>query len=207
MHKFTVAFLVSLTSACQEAPNDPLDPNSFLQYSATVTFERESALSYFDYRRNGDKVLISPKTSADAKDNGVAVLLIDNKSNSVTAISSATRKYATYQMNGKKLPGGMSWPFEHATHPSTIRTREALGEDSLDGHSCLVYKIQIRSAKGEDHDLKLWSARDLRGFPIRIESDAASRHYVISFASVLLDPTEDPKLFAIPPGYTNAISP
>jgi hypothetical protein len=81
------------------------------------------------------------------------------------------------------------------------------GRETVDGHDCAKFKITLTNAKGEKTDATVWSATDLRSFPIqmRMAIDADSI-MVIKFRDVKLVPPDD-REFEVPGALTKFESP
>jgi hypothetical protein len=48
--------------------------------------------------------------------------------------------------------------------------RKALGNETVEGHPCNVEEVTLTSIRGEVIKSKVWLAQDLRGIPVKIES-------------------------------------
>ena len=81
------------------------------------------------------------------------------------------------------------------------------GRETVDGHDCAKFKITLTTAKGEKTEATVWSATDLRSFPIqmRMAIDADST-MVIKFRDVKLAPPGDGE-FEVPGPLTKYDSP
>jgi Domain of unknown function (DUF4412) len=81
------------------------------------------------------------------------------------------------------------------------------GRETVDGHDCAKFKITLTNAKGEKTDATIWSATDLRSFPIqmRMAIDADST-MIIKFRDVKLAPPDD-RQFEVPGALTKYDSP
>jgi hypothetical protein len=81
------------------------------------------------------------------------------------------------------------------------------GRETVDGHDCAKFKITLTTGKGEKTDATVWSASDLRSFPIqmRMAIDADST-MVIKFHDVKLSPPDE-KQFEAPGALTKYDSP
>jgi hypothetical protein len=83
--------------------------------------------------------------------------------------------------------------------PGYTYERVAVGEDTVDGHSCHVEDITIHNKKfSNPAHFRLYEADDLQGFPIKIVNQQAKvRRWVIHYQNVVLGP-QDPTLFVVP---------
>jgi hypothetical protein len=91
-------------------------------------------------------------------------------------------------------------PFPAAKGGATV-TRVAVGKETVEGHSCQIEDVTIKSSKPGVQPLKmrLWEAEDLRGFPIKIEFPGRGdkKGSTIEYRNVVLGP-QDPTLFIHP---------
>lgn len=95
-------------------------------------------------------------------------------------------------------PDAGSYPFS-AYHDFKVDRNSTQEEQTIDGHVC---KIEILSLTPRDDrpivaKMKLWKAKDLDGFPIRIEVEDGGQTYTSTYTNVSLS-TPDPKLFQHP---------
>ena len=81
------------------------------------------------------------------------------------------------------------------------------GRETVDGHDCAKFKMTLTTPKGEKTEATVWSATDLRSFPlqIRMAIDADST-MVIKFRDVKLVPPDD-REFEAPGALTKYDSP
>jgi hypothetical protein len=81
------------------------------------------------------------------------------------------------------------------------------GRETVDGHDCEKLKITLTNARGEKTEAVVWSATDLRSFPIqmRMAIDADST-MVIKFQDVKLAPPDE-SVFEVPGALTKYDSP
>ena len=74
------------------------------------------------------------------------------------------------------------------------------GKEVFDGHPCVKYKV-VASADGQTQELTLWSATDLKGFPVKIYAEAAGNKITLRAKEVKLA-KPDAKSFEVPASYT-----
>jgi Domain of unknown function (DUF4412) len=81
------------------------------------------------------------------------------------------------------------------------------GRETVDGHDCAKSKITLTTPKGEKTEVTIWSAADLRSFPIqmRMAIDADST-MIIKFRDLKLAPPDDNQ-FEVPGPLTKYDSP
>ena len=80
-------------------------------------------------------------------------------------------------------------------------TKTALGKETINGHPCVKNQVVITDDKGEKHEATVWSATDLKDFPVRILSKEKDDTIIMNFKDIKLA-KPDAKLFEKPAGYT-----
>lgn len=199
------AFLLSaVIVGCGERMLDPLDPGSFPQYSGTVTIEVATSKNVFDYYRDGKKLRIVPKVSGPAGAEPSMALIVDEEARTATAVSLATKRYVVRSITDKMTRTGMSWPLGQKGHQPKIISRETIGQENIGSHSCIVLQVVMESADGTHHTVKMWSARDLQGFAVKVDSTEGKVPFSLTFSDVRLGSVGDPSLFEIPLNFKNA---
>lgn len=76
-----------------------------------------------------------------------------------------------------------------------------LGKETVDGHPCVKKKLTMTDADGKTQEALLWSATDLKNFPIKMEMKQQRNTMQIRFDAPSFD-KPDAKLFEIPASYT-----
>ncbi len=97
-----------------------------------------------------------------------------------------------------EMPGQMGagrGPNPFATRGTV--TVEPLGSDTIDGHACRVERVTVTAPGEAAHVMKVWSATDLKGFPLRVETESNGRTVQINYKDVSLA-APDAKLFVQP---------
>lgn len=90
-------------------------------------------------------------------------------------------------------------------NPKDIKVEsEKLGEETVDGHPCIKWKITMTMPDGKPFVYYSWGAQDLKNFAIKKEFETTpTESMVIEYSNVVLgDP--DSSVFEIPAGYTPA---
>jgi hypothetical protein len=77
-----------------------------------------------------------------------------------------------------------------------------LGEETIDGHSCIKNKVVVTTPDGKKTESTVWNAVDLKGFPVRIESLDSGTKVVMLYKNISFA-TPDKSLFEAPAGYTH----
>lgn len=87
-----------------------------------------------------------------------------------------------------------------AMRPGSTVERSVVGKEVLDGHSCQVEEVTVKSSTPglAGIKMKLWEAEDLQGFPIKIEfMTPGAKNPAILYKNVVLG-RQDPTLFLHP---------
>jgi hypothetical protein len=61
-----------------------------------------------------------------------------------------------------------------------------LGKETVDGHSTTKYKMVMKDADGKEQEATLWSASDLKDFPVKIEMNTEAGPSTVTFSDVKL---------------------
>jgi hypothetical protein len=80
--------------------------------------------------------------------------------------------------------------------------RTPAGTDVVEGHTCKVENVVVTRADGKTVESKVWEADDLRGVPVKIESQTAHGKLTAVYRDIVLG-TPDAALFAIPDKCTS----
>lgn len=83
---------------------------------------------------------------------------------------------------------GQENPFAQA--PDTTVERSSAGTETVDGHACNVENLtvtpQTGPRAGQPTKMKVWEAQDLRGFPIKVETQSTHGPITIAYKDVSL---------------------
>jgi hypothetical protein len=75
-----------------------------------------------------------------------------------------------------------------------------VGQETIDGHPCQKNKVVFTDSKGQKKDALVWSATDLKDFPLRVETKEQDTTVQMNFKQVqLVKP--DANLFESPKGF------
>lgn len=58
------------------------------------------------------------------------------------------------------------------------------GKETVDGHPTTKYKVVIKDENGKEHQLTLWSASDLKDFPVKIVTSTEAGPSTVTFKDV-----------------------
>ncbi len=75
--------------------------------------------------------------------------------------------------------------------------RETLGQETVEGHSCVKEKITITDPDGKKQEVLAWTATDLKGMPIKTEMRQGKETATMLFRNVKLE-TPPAELFVEP---------
>jgi predicted acyl esterase len=75
--------------------------------------------------------------------------------------------------------------------------RSSSGAEVVDGHSCKVETVTVTRPDGTVIESRIWEAEDLKGAPVKIESQLPHEKLTASFSDVVLA-TPDQALFTPP---------
>jgi hypothetical protein len=79
--------------------------------------------------------------------------------------------------------------------------KTSLGQETIDGHPCEKSKMTITDDKREKHEAVVWSALDLRNFPLQMEAVEDGKTIRMRYTSLKLE-KPDAKLFEAPAEFT-----
>jgi len=79
--------------------------------------------------------------------------------------------------------------------------KTAMGKETIDGHPCEKNKVIFINDKGQKKEAFVWSATDLKDFPVRIEAKEQDVTMQMNFKQIQLA-KPDAKLFELPKGFT-----
>jgi hypothetical protein len=81
-----------------------------------------------------------------------------------------------------------------------VETTE-MGKETVDGHPCVKKKMVVTDSKDKKHEFMVWSATDLKDFPVKIETLESDNKVTLSFRDVKFA-KPDASLFEPPSDYT-----
>jgi hypothetical protein len=81
-----------------------------------------------------------------------------------------------------------------------IETTE-IGKEIVDGHDCVKNKVVVTGKDGTKHESTVWSATDLKKFPIKIESNEQGQKVSLLFKDVSFK-KPDAGMFEVQSGFT-----
>ncbi len=75
--------------------------------------------------------------------------------------------------------------------------RTPAGTETVEGHSCKVENVVVTRADGKTIESKVWEADDLKGVPVKIESQTEHGKFIAVYRDIVLG-TLDKALFTPP---------
>jgi hypothetical protein len=76
-----------------------------------------------------------------------------------------------------------------------------LAQEKMEGHPCVKQRVVITDDKAEKHEATVWTATDLRNFPVCVATREGNDTVVMRFRQVQFT-RADAKVFELPTGYT-----
>jgi len=61
-----------------------------------------------------------------------------------------------------------------------------LGEEEVAGHACIKNKVMVTGKDGSQHESTVWNAKDLKKFPVKIDTSEGGHNVVLVFTDVRL---------------------
>jgi hypothetical protein len=77
--------------------------------------------------------------------------------------------------------------------------RTPLGRQAVDGQPCIKYRVVVTEPDGRQHQAVVWTATQMKDFPLRIETRDGADTIVMQFRQVKLE-RPDAGLFELPKG-------
>ena len=104
-------------------------------------------------------------------------------------------------------PDAGTFPFS-AYHDFKVERSATQEEEMIDGHACKIENVTFTPADGRPLvvKMKLWEAKDLEGFPVRIDVEAGNQKFSSTYTNVSLG-APDPGLFKHPVKCTPGAQP
>jgi hypothetical protein len=87
-----------------------------------------------------------------------------------------------------------------ASKPPTMQ-KTPLEKETLDGHECQKNNVVVMDEKGQTLAATTWNARDLKDFPVQIQTKEKEGTSIVKFKDIKFIKT-DPKDFDPPAGYS-----
>lgn len=88
----------------------------------------------------------------------------------------------------------------NATDKKPEIQKTELGKETIDGHPTTKYKVIVKDDQGKEQEATIWSASDLKGFPVKIQVNSDNAPSTITFSDVNLS-KPDATLFEPPSDF------
>ncbi len=93
------------------------------------------------------------------------------------------------------IPAARTVPFSGLQDSKVEHT--PVGTEVVEGHACTVENLKFTRQDGRAMELKVWEAKDLNGFPIKVERSGMGRPRTVIYRDIQLS-SPDPSLFKHP---------
>ncbi len=80
-----------------------------------------------------------------------------------------------------------------------------LGKETVDGHPCVKNKVVVTDKEKVAHESTVWNAKDLKNFPVKIETSESGAKTVMHFKTVNFEKPAA-SVFEVPAGMTKHAS-
>jgi hypothetical protein len=84
---------------------------------------------------------------------------------------------------------------------STKIDRTEMGKETVDAHPCVKSKITVNEDNGKKHEGFIWTAKDMKDFPIQMQFNEPEASIIMRFSHIQLA-RPDAALFDPPAGFT-----
>ena len=99
-----------------------------------------------------------------------------------------------------KLEACLTQPLPKDTAGNPKMEKQAIGKETLEGHSCVKNKVTFASEKGEKEELTVWNATDLKDFPVQVLIKQNDDTIITCYKQIQLTRPEA-RLFDLPAGF------
>ena len=136
-----------------------------------------------------------PETAQQMKEMGMGEMVNITRpdKNETYIIYPGLKAYAvTATTNGK--------PTSEAPGKAAEIKKTEIGKETVDGHPCTKYKMIVKDDEGKDHEMTVWTASDLKDFPIKMQMQENETPVTMTYRDVKLEKPEE-SLFEPPAGF------
>ena len=109
--------------------------------------------------------------------------------------------YTLYPALKAYLELPISKPDTNQSSDFKIETTE-LGKETVDGHACVKKKVVVTDGKGKQHEFTVWSATDLKDFPVKTTETSESVSTIVTSFKDVKFAKPDASQFEPPSDYT-----
>ncbi len=104
----------------------------------------------------------------------------------VVMIARPDKKLSYVQYPGLKAFAEI--PMPEGINPESAKKskveRTVLGEETLAGYACIKHQVVVTDEQGKTYEATTWNARDLRGFPVVIETSQKGSKVTLLFSDL-----------------------
>ncbi len=182
-----IAALATLLGFAIGAPaQDPERAWDFPDFSATQVFSGTQQITMKVYRRGSMVRVERSKAWSTLYDPA------NSKAYNLTSYPDGSHQCVVMKTGEARM---IPSPLDLLNGPKVKRTAD--GTETLEGHSCKVEKAVVTRPDGKVIESRVWEADDLKGVPVKIESQLDGAKLVAFYRDVVLE-TPDKALFAVP---------
>jgi hypothetical protein len=182
--KFAYGAVILCLATAARADN-PFD--TYQQFSATLVMSSMPAMPVHGSQGQGDLKIYRSGDKMRTNLPGGSYLIAD--------LSQHTNYMVMGGMCMKMAAARQQNPFAQAQ--SATIDRSPAGTETVDGHLCKVENLTVTPHDGQPSKMKVWEARDLKDFPIKIEMQTSRGPVTMEYKDVSFsDP--DASLFSHP---------
>ncbi len=162
--RWRFAFLI-LCAGASVAQN----PFEFQQFSTTMVMQAGGQQMSMKMYRSGNLM------RTDMPGGGYSVTQIDTRTTYMVMGGRCMLMQAPPRNN----------PFTTASDAKVERS--AAGSETIDGHNCKIENVTVTPKNGKAMSMKVWEGQDLKGFPVKIESQTEHGPTVLLYRDVSFD--------------------
>lgn len=182
------ASIILLSSALSVPAQDSENPLNLPDFSATQVLQTAKFPMTTKIYRSGSSVRIERSAALST-----LYLPASGKVYNLTTYPDGSHQCVVMRPEQAKM---VPSPLELLNGTNLKRT--ASGTEVVDGHNCKVETVVVTRPDGTSIESKIWEAEDLKGAPVKIESQLPHEKLSAAFSDVVLG-TPDQALFT-PPG-------
>jgi hypothetical protein len=177
-----------------------LDPKVVGQFSADFAAKTGQMVMTGKYYKDGDRMRLEPTGMSGMNGQtmpGMA-MIVDLETQQVMTIMPA-QKMVMVMPIGSPMARVPKNPMDEA---GSIVSTKTIGKETVSGHPTTVEEVVVKDSKGQTHTLKVWSATDLDGFPMQVQSrdPKTGTEVTFTYSNVKLG-APDRSLFQVPADY------
>ena len=140
-----------------------------------------------------------PETAQQMKEMGMGEMVSITRpdKNETYLIYPGLKAYAVTPTTNEK-------PTNDTTEKAPDIKKTEIGKETVDGHPCKKYKMIVKDDEGKEHEMTVWTASDLKDFPIKMQMQENQTPVTMTYRDVKLE-KPDESLFEPPAGFQRYI--